>query len=237
VVVVAGTGAAGTLLVGYSPTARNEILPVILDEVGKRYPRLEILASENWAGCDALKQGTADIALVRFNEPDESRIHGAIIRESRVGLLLGHDDPCARRDRIRLEEMGDRPLEVPARRHSARFRDDLVNLLRGHGFTGEIREYHNLTSHFMLDDKQACERIISGATFGFGFEDQYPLLPEQLVWIPLEPELYAPMHVCWRDDATPAMCTFINLTLEISERLDWVRPAVRSTGRLREVDT
>lgn len=224
---LAGSGEAGTLLVGYSPTARNEILPAVLAEIGRRHPGLEVRTSENWGGSDAILRGAADIAFIRFDVPAEDHIHGTLVKESRVGLVISAADTRARGEQISFAEMGDRVLEVPARRHSPRFHDALLELLRHHGFDGEIREYHNLTSRFMLDDQDACERIVAGESYSFGFEDQYPDLPGDLVWIPLAPSLYAPMHLCWRGAMTPTMSRFIAVTLDLSERQEWVRPEVR----------
>jgi DNA-binding transcriptional LysR family regulator len=225
---LAGSGEVGALSICYSPTARNDVLPEVLAEVRQRHPLLEVRSAEDWGGRDAIVRGLADVAFVRLSVPDEAPISNALVKESQIGLLVGVTHPCAGQATIGFDEVGSDTLEVPARRHSPRFHDNLMELLRGHHFHGEIREYHNLTSRFMLDDEEACDRIVSGATFGFGFEDQYPDLPAGMVWIPLEPALYAPMYVCWRDEVTPAMVNFVTVVLDVSERLGWVRPQTRA---------
>lgn len=220
-----GSGEAGQLSVSYAPTARQKVLPEILAEVHRRYPRLEIKSCELWWGRDAVTSGLADVAIIRGPAPEDPEIAGVTILESVLGIILGAGHELAGADAIRVPQLAGAALEIPARRFSPGFHDAIVEALASRGFAGEVFEYENLGSRFLLDDEAACAQIVSGRAFGIGFENQYAVLPPELVWVPIEPALRVPMTMCWRQGASAVVQTFVGAALDVMRRHGWTDPA------------
>lgn len=216
----AGSGEVGVLSVSYAPTARQEVLPSILAEVHRRHPYLTIKSCETWWGRDAITSGLADVAILRGPVPDEPDLEGVALMESRLGLVLGADHPAAGADAIAVEEVEGMALVIPARRFSPGFHDAIVDVLRSRDFAGGVLEYENLGSRFLLDDESACAHICSGRAFGIGFDGQYPNLPPELVWVPVEPALHVPMNMCWQH-ATPMIRNFVTAAVDVARREGW----------------
>lgn len=217
-----GLGDAGQVSVSYAPTARREVLPAILDAIHLRYPRLDVKSCELWWGRDAITSGLADVSIMRGPPPEDSEIHSATLLQSRLGVILGADHALAGRSDIRVTQLAGTPLEIQARRFSPPFHDAILEALRSGGFDGDVIEYENLGSRFLLDDESAMQSICSGATFGFGFENQYPSLPPELVWIIIEPALFVPLTICWRENASAPVRNFVDVSLDLADRSGWV---------------
>jgi DNA-binding transcriptional LysR family regulator len=217
-----GLGEVGQVSVSYAPTARRTVLPEILAEVHRRFPRLDVKSCELWWGRDAITSGLADLAIIRGSVHDDPELRGTEIMQSRMGVVLGADHPLAGRSRVAVDELGDASLEIQSRRFSPGFYDAILAALRSRGFGGEAIEYENLGSRFLLDDQDALDNICSGRAFGFGFENQYPSLPPELVWIVIEPALYVPMSICWSENASPTVRNFVNVAIEVARRQRWL---------------
>lgn len=216
----AGSGESGVLSVSYAPTAREEVLPRILEEVHRRHPHLKVKSCETWWGRDAVTSDLADIAIVRGPIPPDLDLEGTTLMESRLGLVLGSGHPAAGRDVLAVQQLADSALVIPARRFSPGFHDAILEVLRGRGFSGEVIEYENLGSRFLLDDESACAHICSGRAFGIGFEGQYRELPPELVWIPVEPALFVPLNLCWRHPS-PMIRNFITAAIDVARHEHW----------------
>lgn len=217
-----GSGETGVLSVSYAPTAREEVLPRILEEVHRRHPYLKIKSCETWWGRDAVTSDLADVAIVRGAVPEELDMEGVTLMESRLGLVLGAEHPLAGLDVIEVEEMEPTALVIPARRFSPGFHDTILEALRTRGFSGGVIEYENLGSRFLLDDESAVASICSGIAFGIGFEGQYKALPPELVWIPVQPALYVPLNMCWHH-ANAMIRNFVTTAMEVARSEGWHR--------------
>jgi DNA-binding transcriptional LysR family regulator len=216
-------GEVGQLSVSYAPTARRVVLPEILAEVHRRYPRLDVKSCELWWGRDAITSGLADLAIIRGEVYDDPEIRGATIMQSRIGIILGAGHPLAGRSQLDVDELADGTLEIQSRRFSPGFYDAILTALRSRGFHGETIEYENLGSRFLLDDPDALDNICSGRAFGFGFENQYSSLPPELVWIVIEPALYVPMTICWNENANATVRNFVSVAIEVARRRGWLQ--------------
>jgi len=225
-----GLGDAGQISISYAPTARREVLPAILDEIHRRYPRLDVKSCELWWGRDAITSGMADVAITRGPGPDDPEIRSAALMQSRIGVILGSDHALAGRREIQMEELAGTALEIQARRFSPPFHDAIVDALRSGGFDGEVIEYENLGSRFLLDDPSAMQAICSGVAFGFGFENQYPVLPPELVWIRVEPPLFVPLTICWRETSGAPVRNFVDVALDLANQRGWLQGAPRPTA-------
>lgn len=226
-----GLGDAGQVSVSYAPTARREVLPAILDEVHRRYPRLDVKSCELWWGRDAITSGLADVAITRGPGPEDPEINSTALMHSRIGVILAADHPLGGRDEIQMSELDGMPLEIQARRFSPPFHDAIVGALRSGGFDGQVVEYENLGSRFLLDDPSAMHAICSGSAFGFGFENQYPVLPAELVWIRVEPPLFVPLTICWRETASAPVRNFVGVALDLADRRGWLQAASRPSAQ------
>jgi DNA-binding transcriptional LysR family regulator len=219
----AGAGEVGQVSVSYAPTARREILPRLLAEFHHRYPRLEVRTCEVWWGSEAISEAIADVAITRAPAPeDDPDIVTIVLAESVLGVVLGCRHPLADADAVALELLADEAVEVPARRFSPGFYDMIVGTLRSRGFAGPVYEFENLGSSFLLGDPGACAEIASGRAFGFGFENQYPSLPPELVWRPIEPTLSVPMNMCWRRSAGAAVQNFVAVAVDVARAEGWL---------------
>lgn len=223
----AGLGDAGQISVSYAPTARREVLPAILGEIHRRYPRLEVKSCELWWGRDAITSGLADVAITRGPGPDDPEIRSTPLMHSRIGVILGTDHELSGRAEIRMTELAGMAFELQARRFSPLFHDAIVEAIRSGGFDGDVIEYENLGSRFLLDDPSAMQDICSGKAFGFGFENQYPVLPPELVWIRVEPPLFVPLTICWRETAAAPVRNFVDVALDVAERHGWLDGPLR----------
>ncbi|HLH65339.1 MAG TPA: LysR family transcriptional regulator [Solirubrobacteraceae bacterium] len=215
-----GQGNGGQVSVSYAPTARREILPRVLFELHRRYPRLEVHTCQAWWGPEGVIAGPADVAITRAPPPTDPRLRTATLYESVLGLVLGSTHPLAAGDHIDVARLGAETLEISARSFSPHFYDLIVGLLAARGFRGHVHEYENLGMNFLLDDQGACEHIAAGRAFGVGFEHQYPYLPPGLVWRAIEPPLLVPMNVCWLRGARRAVQNVVAVTLEVARHLE-----------------
>lgn len=217
----AGSGEIGEVSVSYAPTARREILPTLLREFHARYPRLDVRTCEVWWGAEAIIEGIADVAITRAPAPEDADLLTVAIAESALGVVLGADHPLAQDDAVLVEQLEDEALELPARRFSPDFHDLILSTFRSRGFTGPVYEFENLGSSFLLGDPAACAEIASGRAFGFGFENQYPALPPDLVWRRIEPTLSVPMNMCWRRSAGAPVQNFVAVALDVAHAEGW----------------
>jgi DNA-binding transcriptional LysR family regulator len=219
-----GAGEIGQLSVSYAPTARREVLPAIMAEIHRRHPRLEIKWCELWGGREAIASGIAEVAIVRGPIPDDPEICGATLLESPLGIVLGSDHPLAGSTTLAVEQLAGSAVTIPARRFAPGFHDAIVAALRSRGFDDDVLEYENLGSRYLLDDEAAMAHICSGKVFGIGFENQYPSLPPELVWIPVAPPLSVPMNMCWREQCGPSVRNFVAAALDVAHERGWQRP-------------
>jgi DNA-binding transcriptional LysR family regulator len=217
----AGAGEVGQVSVSYAPTARREILPRLLREFHDRYPRLEVRTCEVWWGTEAIIEGIADVAITRAPAPEDSDIVTVAIAESALGVVLGSSHPLAQHDGVAVEQLGSEAIELPARRFSPDFHDLILATFRSRGFSGPVYEFENLGSSFLLGDPSACAEIASRRAFGFGFENQYPALPPDLVWRPIAPTLSVPMNMCWRRSAGATVQNFVAVALDVARAEGW----------------
>jgi DNA-binding transcriptional LysR family regulator len=227
----AGAGEVGQVSVSYAPTARREILPRLLREFHHQYPRLEVRTCEVWWGAEAIIEGIADVAITRAPVPEDSDLLSVAIADSVLGVVLGSTHPLAHDDAVAVERLDTEAIELPARRFSPDFHDLILATFRSRGFAGPVYEFENLGSSFLLGDPGACAEIASGRAFGFGFENQYPALPPDLVWRRIEPTLSVPMNMCWHRSAAAPVQNFVAVALDVARAEGWQRDHVAQPAR------
>jgi len=234
-VVRAAAGEVGEVSISYAPTARDEILPRVLQSFHARYPHLLVRTCEAWLGADAVRDGFADVALTRSPASADGQIEFALIRESILGVVRLADHRTSGEPGVDIEQLANTPLELPARRFSREFHDLIVSSLSSRGFAAPVREYENLSNRFLHDDKRARDEIISGEAFGVAFKNQYRRLPPGLVWEPIVPPLIVPMNLCWQHNPTSAVQNFVAIALEVARDAGWLA-AVAEPARTCPID-
>jgi LysR family transcriptional regulator, benzoate and cis,cis-muconate-responsive activator of ben and cat genes len=218
----AGAGEAGQISLTYAPTARREVLPAILSQVHRRYPRLEVKSAQVMWGRDAIRSRLAEVAIIRGPAPEEEEIVGAELVRSPLGVVLAAEHPLVGSETVEVTQLSSLGLEIPARQFSPGFHDVIVSALQGREFTGPVIEYENLGSRILFDDDAACARILAGETFGVSFADQYDALPPGFAWMPIVPELLIPLTICWRQDCGTSVANFVAVALDVADQLGWV---------------
>ena len=227
----ASTGETAHIRVSYAPTARREILPAILQEVHRRHPKLEVTTCELWGGGNAVRSGMVDVAIMRGDAPPDSGLVGMRLYDSPLGVILPASHPLAKTETVAVEELGEMPVELPTRHFNTSFHDAVLASLRSRGYEGDVFEYENFGSSFLLGDDGAQTRIRSGRSFGIGFHGQYDSLPAEFVLLWVEPVLYLPMNMCWQETAGPGVLNFTQAAQSVAEQLKWLHgPAGATAG-------
>jgi DNA-binding transcriptional LysR family regulator len=214
----------------YAPTVRREMLPKLLEEFGRRRPDVKVSSCEVWWGdAPLLGDGLIEVTITRSKPtPEEAEeILAVPIFHTPLGVLLGSEHPLAAAPSVALADLGAMPLKIWPRAYSGRFYDTIVSALRDGGFTGPVEELVIFGSRLLQDDPAACAEIARGEAFGFGFEGQYPMLEPDIVWRVVAPTAPIPMHLCWRRDASDAVRSFVEVTLDHAHAVGWLGPERR----------
>jgi DNA-binding transcriptional LysR family regulator len=221
----------------YAPTVRREMLPMLLEEFGRRRPDVTVNSCEVWWGdAPLLMEGVVEVMISRSTPTEDEDILSVPIFHTPLGVILGRDDPMAARECASLPELSSKPLKIWPRPFSPRFHDTIVSAMREGGFTGPIEELLIFGSKLLEEDPTAVAEIAECNAFGFGFEKQYPTLEPELVWRPISPTLHIPMHLCWRRDGSEAVRSFVEVTLDVARAKGWLSDERRvEAGRLLAV--
>lgn len=225
-------GEAGQVLLAYSPTARRELLPTILEEFGARHPDITVRSCEVWWGDSALADGLIEVSITRSRPliPDDDIISVPLIHTP-LGLVLGASHHMAKGERARLSDLRGEALKIPPRAFSPHFYDTIVSSLRLAGFGGQIEELAIFGSTILGSDPGARADIEAGRAFGIGFRNQYTSLEPELVWREVDPPILIPMHLCWRRDASPTTRNFVSVVLDVAQEHGWMPEAGRTEAQ------
>jgi DNA-binding transcriptional LysR family regulator len=147
------------------------------------------------------------------------------IREEPLGIVLGAEHPLAAEPCIGIDELASETLVIWPRELSPGFFDHVVGNLRGHGFTGEVREFENLGRDVLMSDADARLEVAASRAFHIAFVTQYDPLPPEFVWRPVEPAPLVPVHMFWKRGAGPLVENFTRVASDVAEREGWLTPA------------
>jgi DNA-binding transcriptional LysR family regulator len=208
----------------YAPTVRREMLPMLLQEFGRRHPDVKVSASEVWWGdAPLLGDGIIEVTITRSSPTDEEDdLVSVPIFHTPLGVILGRSHPLAAGSTVALADFKREGLKIWPRTYSPRFHDTIVSAMRENGFTGPVEELVIFGSRLLQDDPAALGEIAAGRAIGFGFEKQYPMLEPELVWRQVEPTVHIPMHLCWRRDASDAVKAFVEVTVDVAHAKGWL---------------
>lgn len=128
----AGTHGAGELRIGYAPSPTVEILPAALRAFQKAAPRAlarlhDMTPGEMLCG---LRDGTLDVALTVKPAPRAMRgLHFETLRAYRVGVIVPHGHPLAKRRSTSAAEISAEPLVSFSRADYPDYHEWITSLL------------------------------------------------------------------------------------------------------------
>lgn len=154
----------GTLNVGATYT----FCPLLADTVRdymKKYPgiKLKIYCRSMENLMEMLEHGQLDVALSYKPLQSYDDIDSHILFNSNLCVIAGIDNPVAKKERIRLAELENLPLVLPAKGLQARNAFD--SLLYGQNFKFDVRlEINDLSMLLDMVSKTNLVTLLSGAT-------------------------------------------------------------------------
>ena len=154
----------GTLNVGATYT----FCPLLADTVRdymKKYPgiKLKIYCRSMENLMEMLEHGQLDVALSYKPLQSYDDIDSHILFNSNLCVIAGQDNPVAKKERIRLAELDNLPLVLPAKGLQARNAFD--SLLYGQNFKFDVRlEINDLSMLLDMVSRTNLVTLLSGAT-------------------------------------------------------------------------
>lgn len=154
----------GTLNVGATYT----FCPLLADTVRdymKKYPgiKLKIYCRSMENLMEMLEHGQLDVALSYKPLQSYDDIDSHILFNSNLCVIAGKDNPVSKKERIRLAELENLPLVLPAKGLQARNAFD--NLLYGQNFKFDVRlEINDLSMLLDMVSRTNLVTLLSGAT-------------------------------------------------------------------------
>jgi DNA-binding transcriptional LysR family regulator len=107
-----GVGLRGRLRIGFVGSAAYGLLPKILPPFRKAYPAVSVVLVETttFEGVRDLERQALDVALVRLPLLEAADIDLTVLERDQLVVALRGDDPLARRRRIGLRTLAERPF-------------------------------------------------------------------------------------------------------------------------------
>jgi DNA-binding transcriptional LysR family regulator len=206
----AARGEVGTLRLAYTLTTVWDTIPKLLSRVGEVHPQLKIEAREVF-GADIpelLLNERFDLAIAPMTSYPRGFQSQAVRREP-VRIALRAADPLARRKRLKLTTLADRPFELWPREMAPGFYDAVIGTCRAAGFDPTI-------------DEQATGNTVWGniargrgvALINASLSQQ---LPRGIRLVELEPSAMLTYEAVWHQGELPL--PLIQRTLEAAAQL------------------
>jgi DNA-binding transcriptional LysR family regulator len=202
----AGAGELGRLAIGYSWSARFEILPVLGRAFAARRPAVSMVAEEMWNGHmpDRLRSGSIDVAVALCPELSSELLYERI-RSEPIVALLPDSHPLASSASLELASLADEEFLIFPRELAPRLYDFFVGLCRAAGFEPRHRN----------------ESFHTRWTLGAPITGGVGLVPESVGrWRPdgtVAARIGAPVerletHMVWRrDNRSPTIAGFVEI--------------------------
>ena len=137
--VAVGQGEAGRLTVGFTMCAAYSVVPQLVRNFKKRFPRVELHLREmmpNTLKRD-LSEGAVDAAINFPDDDVETFATHSLIREP-LDLVLPDTHPLARTRAVAVERLADEPFLIVPRHQVAVLHDSIVQRCQASGFTPKL---------------------------------------------------------------------------------------------------
>ncbi len=202
-------GQTGQVRVGFTGLAMATVLPDILREFHRRFPKIRLELNESPTSAQLAALAAGEIACGFFH-PDATT-PGLRTREllrEKNGVLLPADHPLAGRQALRLRELAEVPWVLFPRTHNPGFYDRILAAFSRAGATPRIAE-----EVWPRANAVGLVRAGLGATFMCPSEARP--LPEGVAFRALDgPAPESRLVVGWRDGKTapdPALASFLEV--------------------------
>jgi DNA-binding transcriptional LysR family regulator len=228
----ASAGELGRLAICYTPTVTDEALPILVDELHRRYPSVRLRTCEMWQAesVDAVNTGRFDIGMARCPVDLGEELECISIRDEPMGLILGARHRLAAEPSISMEQVANETLVIWPRELSPGFFDHVVGAFHRHGFAGQIREFENLGPEVLMSDHSARADVAAARAFSVAFATMYDPVPPEFVWRDLDPVTRVPVHMFWRRSAGSVVTNFVRLARQVAEREQWLVPVAAAAS-------
>jgi DNA-binding transcriptional LysR family regulator len=211
----AARGEAGTLRLAYTMTTVWEMTPQVLARLADLYPDVKIESREVF-GADVpelLLAERCDLALAPMTSYPKG-FHTRTLRHEPLRIALSESDPLARRKRVGLAELVDRPFEVWPREMAPGFYDTVVGTCRTAGFEPT------------LDEQAAGNTVWGNIARGRGVALINASIAEQLPRGITLVELLQPatltIDAVWRQDELPLIERTLETAAQLSAEGNWL---------------
>jgi DNA-binding transcriptional LysR family regulator len=211
-----GRGEVGQIMLGFTPSAANEVLPPILLEFRNQYPEVDLSLHEMKADqlVDRLGNRWIDVAFLLLPFEDD-RFHCEIVSREPLVIALPSKHPLASEPTVKMRALANEPFILPARhRYMPGVYGQITSLCRRAGFTPNA----------VQKDVWQMQTILGLVGGGIGvalvpasFRD---LHRKGVVY--KEVQDFAPfveMGAIWRrNDTTPVLHSFLKVVSEVSAK-------------------
>ena len=212
----AARGEVGNLILAYTLTTVWDTTPRLLAHWGVAQPQVKVTAREVFGSdlIDMLLSERCDLGVApRTTYP--RGVHSRVVRREPVRVALSEKDPLARRKRIRLRTLADRPFELWPRDMAPGFYDVVIGFCRTAGFEPE------------LDEQAAGNTVWGNLAKGRGVALINASLAEQLpsgvALVELtEPAATLTYDLVWSDAHRPLLQRCLALAAELARNDGWL---------------
>jgi DNA-binding transcriptional LysR family regulator len=212
----AARGEVGTLRLAYTLTTVWDTVPRLLARLSEVHPQLKIQGREVF-GADIpemLLAERCDLALAPVTSYPKG-FHTRTLRREPLVVALSDTEPLARRKRLALSTLADRPFEVWPREMAPGFYDTVVGICRTAGFEPTL-------------DEQAAGNLVWGnlaagrgvALINASLQEQ---LPRGIALVELvEPRATLTYDAVWQQHEHVLIERVLDVANQLAEEADWL---------------
>jgi DNA-binding transcriptional LysR family regulator len=212
----AARGEVGTLRLAYTLTTVWDTIPRLLARLSDVLPQLKIQGREV-LGADIpelLLSDRCDVALAPVTSYPKG-FHTQALRREALVVALSDTEPLARRKRLALSTLADRPFEVWPREMAPGFYDTVVGTCRTAGFEPTL-------------DEQAAGNIVwgnlaSGRGVALINASLGAQLPRGVALVELvEPRATITYDAVWQQEEHPLVQRALDVAIRLAKEADWL---------------
>lgn len=219
-----GMGEDGELRLGWTHSLGIESLPLIMDSVHQKAPRLRVSSAVTLAdqALSGVARGQFDLGIVRSPELLPG-LKSVVIRQEPLGVILSVGHSAANKESVCPEDLSASTLVIWPRWHSPGFADRVLATFATHREAGRVLVYETFTQDGFLADKRSLIEMREGRAFQTAFRTQYQPVPEGYVWRPLTPSVPISVELVYRDGVlTEPQQRFIEIARLAAQENGWL---------------